>query len=667
MPDDWSYARAATVPVVFLTAYYGLVDLGRVRPGDRVLVHAAAGGVGIAAVQLATHLGAEVFGTASPGKWDTLRALGLDDDHIASSRTLEFGERFRAATGGNGVDVVLNSLAGEFIDVSLDLLADGGRFLEMGKTDIRDRAEVLAAHPGIEYEPYDLTALAVTEPAAEGARPGRLAEILALVIDLFAAGALEPLPVTTWDVRRAPEAFRVLQQARAVGKIVLTVPTPLAPGGTVLVTGATGALGGLTARHLVTAHGVRDLLLVSRRGLAAPGAAALAEDLAALGARVRVEACDVADRAALARLLDSVGEEHPLTAVFHTAGVLDDALFGELTPRQLDTVLAPKVAAAWHLHDLTAHLDLSAFVLFSSYAGLLGAAGQANYAAANGFLDGLAELRQSQGLPGVALAWGLWAAASGMTGHLSETDLARMARDGILALESAQGMALLDQSLATGLAVVAPVRLDRAALRAQGTALPALLRGLVSRPERRRPASSGGAGATAAATFADRLARLSEPDQLAAIDDLVRTQVAAVLGGGGETALSLDRAFRDLGFDSLTALDLRNRLAAATGLRLTAGVVFDHPTPTELMAHLRSRLAVEAAPGPAAPPGPDGVLADLDRIERVLRGDTERPVDLAERLRRLLALCGPDPVDGAGVDLDSATDDELFALVDEQA
>ncbi|WP_433228390.1 SDR family NAD(P)-dependent oxidoreductase [Micromonospora sp. CA-248260] len=661
MPDDWPYARAATVPVVFLTAYYGLVDLGRVRPGDRVLVHAAAGGVGIAAVQLARHLGAEVFGTASPGKWDTLRALGLDDDHIANSRTLDFATAFRATTGGRGMDVVLNSLADDFVDASLGLLADGGRFLEMGKTDIRDRAEVHAAYPTVDYRPYDLTALAVTAPDAEGAEPERLRTILAEVLDLFAAGVLAPLPVTTWDVRRAREAFRALQQARTIGKVVLTVPRPLDPAGTVLVTGATGTLGGLTARHLAATHGVRELLLVSRRGPDAPGAADLVADLADLGARARVVACDVADRDALAALLADIPAAHPLTAVFHTAGVLDDGLFTALTTAQFDTVLAAKVDAAWHLHELTAHRDLSAFVLFSSFAGLLGTPGQANYAAANGFLDGLAALRRAAGLPAVSLAWGLWAQASGMTGHLSETDLARMAREGLRPLEAGEGMSLLDDSLAAGLPVVAPTKLGLPALRAQGDALPALLRGLVTRTSRRQTAT----GQATAGTLADRLAPLTEADRTTALTDLVRAQVTAVLGHGGDGVVDPDRAFRDLGFDSLTALELRNRLGTATGLRLAAGVVFDHPTLTELVTHLRGQLTLDAPPRPDG--SPTGVLAELDRLEQAMRQLTDRPTGaVADRLRDLLAMCGPTPAAVPDVDLDTATDDELFALVDEQ-
>nr|WP_275412118.1 type I polyketide synthase [Catellatospora coxensis] len=659
LPDGWGFAQAASVPVVFLTAYYGLVDLGRVRPGEKVLIHAAAGGVGIAAVQLARHLGAEVFGTASPGKWGTLRALGLDDDHIAHSRTLDFGDRIRAVTGGSGVDVVLNSLADEFIDTSLRLLGDGGRFLEMGKTDIRDTAQVEAAHPGVTYRVYDLTALASTEPGTPGAMPERMQEILAEVLALFEQGVLQPLPVTTWDVRHAVEAFRFLSQARGTGKVVLTVPRPLDPDGTVLITGATGTLGALAARHLVTGYGARHLLLVSRRGPDAPGATELRDELTGFGAHVTVAACDVADRAALAELLAAIPEAHPLTGVVHTAGVLDDGVVAGMTREQFENVLRPKADAAWHLHDLTRDADLSMFVLYSSFAGLLGQAGQADYAAANAFLDALAAHRRDLGLPAVSLAWGLWAQASGMTGHLDEVDLRRMARSGLLPLSSTEGMAAFDAALALGRPAAVPTRLDPAALRTQGENLPALLRGLVAVATRR---AAAGQAAAPGGSLADRLAALTEPDRRRTLVDLVRTQVATVLGHTGRDTVAADRALKELGFDSLTAVELRNRLNAATGLRLPTTLVFDHPTAGEIAAFLREQFVLGEVAADTA------VLADLDRIGALLRaslGEGAAPDRIAGRLQELLALCATADAPQADDDLDAATDDELFALVDQ--
>ncbi|WP_157123612.1 SDR family NAD(P)-dependent oxidoreductase, partial [Mycobacterium shimoidei] len=375
--------------------------------GQRVLIHAAAGGVGMAAVQLARHWGLEVFATASRGKWDTLRAMGFDDDHIGDSRSLEFEEKFRAVTGGRGVDVVLDSLAGDFVDASLRLVAPGGIFLEMGKTDIRDPEAVAESHPGVRYRAFDLF---------EPGRP-RMHQYLLELAKLFDDGVLRPLPATTFDIRRAPAALRFLSQARHVGKVVLTMPDAWAAG-TVLITGGTGMAGSALARHVVARHGVRHLVLLSRRGMDAPGAPELVAELADAGAQVQVLACDAADREALAKVIADIPVQRRLSAVIHAAGVLDDAVVTSLTPQRVDAVLRAKVDAAWNLHELTRDLGVSAFVLFSSMAGLVGSSGQANYAAANSFLDALAAHRRAHRLPAISLAWGLWDQASNMTGGL---------------------------------------------------------------------------------------------------------------------------------------------------------------------------------------------------------------------------------------------------------
>ncbi|MGW3071164.1 SDR family NAD(P)-dependent oxidoreductase, partial [Streptomyces sp. NPDC001130] len=582
VPAGWSFAQAASVPIVFLTAYYALTDLGGVQSGESVLVHAAAGGVGMAAVQLAGHVGAEVFGTASVGKWDALRGLGLDDAHIASSRDTEFEAAFLAATGGRGMDVVLDSLAGEFVDASLRLLPGGGRFLEMGKTDVRDAETVAADHPGVTYRAFDLW-----DAGAE-----RIGQMLAELVALFEAGVLKPLPVTCWDVRRAPEAFRYLSQARHVGKVVLTVPTALDPGGTVLVTGGTGGLGALVARHLVAEHGIRHLLLASRRGLEASGASELAAELTQLGAVVEVSAVDAADRGQLAALLDAVPTDHPLTAVVHTAGVLDDGVVSSLTPERLSGVLRPKADAVVHLHELTRDADLSAFVVFSSVAGTFGGAGQANYAAANAFLDAFATIRRASGLPATALAWGPWAPGAGMTAELTEADLRRLARNGMLPLAPEQGLGLLDTVLDLGAALeraaVLPVELDVAALRRRTPEdVPALLRALVRARGRRKAEIGAGGDAT---DLRQRLLALPVVDRERFLRDFVSAQAASVLGHASTQQVEAEQTFKDLGFDSLTSVELRNRVNAATGMRLPATVVFDYPTPADVARFVLAEL-----------------------------------------------------------------------------
>ncbi|MFD9734909.1 type I polyketide synthase [Umezawaea sp. NPDC059074] len=610
MPVGWSFAEAAAVPLVFLTALYGLHDLGGLKAGESVLIHAAAGGVGMAATQVARQLGADVYGTASTGKWHVLRAAGIPEDHIASSRTTDFEQQFVTATGGRGVDVVLDALAGEFVDASLRLagLGDGGRFVEMGKTDIRDAAEVAAQYPGVTYRAFDLIE----------AGPDRIREMLYQLYDWFSAGETHPLPVTTWDLHRAPEAFRYLGQAKHIGKVVLTIPAKV--DGTVLITGGTGGLGAELARHLV-GQGVKHLVLTSRRGLDAPGAADL---VAELDAQVDVVACDVSDRTALETLLSGIPD---LSGVVHTAGVLDDGILESLTPDRFDAVFAPKVDAAWHLHELTRERDLSLFALFSSSAGLLGSPGQANYAAANTYLNGLATYRRSLGLPGIALDWGLWDQSAGMGAGLSKVDLARMARAGIPALSVPEGLALFDAALALDAAVAVPLKLDLAALRTSKTELHPLLRGLVRQPVRRAAAGSG----AESSQWSQKLASLTPAEQDELLLDMVRGQVAVVLGFSSAHQVQAGRGLVDMGLDSLSAVELRNTLSSATGLRLPATVVFDYPTPQALAGHLREELVDTGDAGPskavASTVGSDEPIAIVAMACR-LPGGVRSPEDL---------------------------------------
>ncbi len=375
-------------------------------------------------------------------------------------------------------------------------------------------------------------------------------------------------------------------------------PVTLDPEGTVLITGGTGGLGAVFARHLAKAYGIRRLLLVSRRGPDAPGARELAAEL---GAEVRVAACDVADRDQLAALLGSL--EHPLTAVVHAAGVLDDGVVESLTPERLDRVAGPKLAAAVHLHELTAGLDLAAFVLFSSVAALVGSPGQGNYAAANAGLDALAAYRRARGLPATSLGWGPW--TTGMAGELDEAELTRLRRMGLEPLSDEAGTGLFDRALGADRALLAPVRLDLGTLRTQARAglLPAVLRGLAPVPRTR---SAGG-------SLAQRLAGVAGADREQVTLDLVRGQVAAVLGYAAPEAVEVGRGFKELGFDSLAAVELRNRLSQATALRLPTTLVFDHPSPAEVAAFLLAEVGDSGTAVPVPPAGGEGTMSTLLR------------------------------------------------------
>ncbi|MFJ5262529.1 SDR family NAD(P)-dependent oxidoreductase [Streptomyces sp. NPDC088387] len=445
--------------------------------------------------------------------------------------------------------------------------------------------------------------------------------------------------------------------------------TVLDPRGTVLVTGGTGSLGRLLARHLVTRHGVRHLLLAGRSGHL-PATDTL-DDLTALGATVTVAACDATDRAALEKLLASVPAGHPLTGVVHAAGVLDDGLLTDLTAERLDAVMRPKTDAAWHLHELTRDLGLAAFVLFSSAAGTLGAAGQANYAAGNAFLDALAARRRSEGLPALSLGWGLWDTGEGMAAGLGETELRRLARDGILPLPADRALALFDRALTTpGSALLLPVGVQVT------DDAPALVRALAPAATRRTArAATDTPAAASAEELPQRLARLTGADALRLLVDTVCGHVADVLGHGSGSAVDPQRSLGDLGVDSLAALELRNRLSADTGLRLSTTLTFDYPTSEALARHLFEELG-----GDTSADGLD-VEAEVMRLETVLGDaldstalDEEQRARVAARLRTLSARWdGTDawqdgdtaPADG-GRTLETATADELFGILDDE-
>ncbi|MFH8371861.1 type I polyketide synthase, partial [Streptomyces sp. NPDC018031] len=522
--------------------------------------------------------------------------------------------------------------------------------------------------------------------SAQAEHPGRFR-----LVDLDGTDASAralPAAIASAEPQTALRAGQALvpRLSRAGGAHVAAAAEPDAHG-TVLITGGTGTLGALVARHLVTRHGVRDLLLVSRRGARAEGVAELSAELEELGARATVAVCDAADREALAAVLRAIPADRPLTGVVHAAGVLDDGVVTALTPERVRAVLRPKVDAAWHLHELTRDAELTMFVLFSAAGGILGSAGQANYAAANGYLDALAWHRRAQGLPAISMAWGMWADTSGMTGGLDEADRLRMRRSGVLPLTSAQALELFDTALAEDRPLALPVRLDLTGAGGDGGYRSPLLRGL-SAAAPRRAARAAAPAEQAPEDFRGRLAGLPRVEREHALLDLVRGHVAAVLGYASPDAVDLGRGFLESGFDSLRAVELRNRLGAATGLRLPATLIFDHPSPAALADRLRGELLTDgepAGPAAAAASAAPAALAGLDALEAGVRSiGADDPVRgrLAARLKSLLTDLGGDPGDGpsggpdgtaattpdsgASEEVEAATLDEMLAIVDQE-
>ncbi|ANZ42374.1 hypothetical protein BBK82_47140 [Lentzea guizhouensis] len=458
-----------------------------------------------------------------------------------------------------------------------------------------------------------------------------------------------PLPTGLLDAGETQVRVRDGQVSVArLARVTDTVDTADWSGeGTVLITGGTGGLGAELARHLVAERGVKSLLLISRRGAEEPEAVALQAELTAHGADVTITACDTADLEAVKKVVKGI----ELTAVIHTAGVLDDGIIGSLAPERLNTVFRPKVDGAWNLHEATKAKELKAFVLYSSVSGVLGSAGQGNYAAANAFLDALATHRRAQGLPATSLAWGPWEQTSGMTAHLHNGGMDRIGRTGMPPLSVRQGMALFDDATSREDAVLVPARITTG--RTTGP-VAAIMRNLVTGGKR-------AASQESTSDFKDTLAAIPAEERAKYLVDLVRGHAAGVLGHANPAAIDTDKQFRDLGFDSLTAVELRNSLAAATGLKLAAGLVFDYPTPDELATYLASELLQDAAPS---------LTGELDRLEAALAASD--PGDLARdgvttRLRKLLAQYGGSRTEEAVSDrISSASVDDVFAFIDNE-
>ena len=593
-PPGFSVSELATIPTAFVSAALSF-ELSGLNAGDRVLIHAGAGGVGLAAIQLARAAGAEVFATASARKRGYLRSLGVK--HVFDSRTTAFGRDIIEATDGARVDMVLNSLTGEgFIEASLSCLAEGGRFVEMGRVDIMSEDEMAAARPDVSYAILMIDVLKEEEPEKAG-------EILRGVMERLAAGELKPLVHARWPVAEVGPAMKCMQGARHIGKIVFT-SSPLARGclrddRSYLVTGGLGGIGCAVAEWLAD-RGASTIVLNGRR----PPDPEIEEAISALrrrGADMRVELADVTDAAAVDAMLARIdAEAPPLAGVIHSVGVLSDASIGNQSWENFETVLWPKVLGAWHLHRATAGRDLDLFVLFSSVAGVLGNPGQANHAAANAFLDRLAAHRRAHGLAGQAIAWGAWSEI-GEAAEQRDRMAGRSVSIGLEWITPQQGIRAFDRLVREDAATAVVLARDWAAFGETFDSRPPLLEDLLS------DGADDGAEDSPAEDLLTRLREAPAAMHADVLASFLQGEVKAVLRLPTTPAPNV--GFFDLGMDSLMAVELRNRLNRAFAGAYVASntVVFDYPDVAALAAHLVDELAGAVgaeAPAPRPEPAP---------------------------------------------------------------
>ncbi len=615
-PPSLSFAEAASIGDAFSTADHCLRSVARIGPGDRVLIHAAAGGVGLAAVQLAQQVGAEVFATASPGKWAALKSCGVRQ--VYNSRTLDFARQILADTHGRGVDIVLNSLTGEgYIEKNLSVLATGGRFVEISKRDAWDVRQVAAVRPDVEYSLVDLDEVAKQQP--EGMR-----SLMLGLLDQFNRQRLKPLPRTEFPMHDVVNAFRHMQQARHIGKIVVTQPVEhdvaIRGDGVYLITGGLGGLGLLLARWLV-GHGARHLLLMGR-GQPGPAARACLAELEQAGVQVMVAQADVGDAGQVAGVLATLDPARPLRGVVHAAGVLDDGTLLNQNWERFARVLSPKVMGAWHLHTLTRGQPLDFFVLFSSVTGVLGNLGQANHAAANAFLDLLAHHRRAQHLPALSIAWGAWAevgAAAGFQAHLQSQGMGMIA--------PGQGIEvfahLLRQDLAQ--ASVSPMEWAQFCRQFGSQGAPAFLRALARQQPNSAPLQAAGVG------LRGELEKATPRQRRERLLQCVREEIARAMGL--RQLPPPQQGFFDLGVDSLMTIEVRNRLQARLEMALASTLLFTYPTIQDLTDFLANQFAApepptathgagKTTPEPAAP-ADMGPLSP-DELESLISAELEQ-------------------------------------------
>jgi len=581
-PPNLTMVQAAGVASVYVTAYYALHRLAGMKAGDRVLVHAAAGGVGQAAVHLAKLAGAEVYATASPHKWPLLRSQGVA--HVMNSRTLDFADEIDRVTDCTGVDIVLNSLSKDYIAAGMRCLAPGGRFVELGKVGAWTPEQVHAVRPDVTYHNFDLSEL-----PAEQLIPLNQ-EIMRTTMTLVAAGALPPIACTAYTLDEVGEAFGVLSRGANIGKLVLAFTDEHAPPArdvtidadhTYLVTGGLGALGLVTAEKLVDL-GARHVALVSRRGEPAADAAGVLERLAGR-AHVSVHTADVAEPADVARLVGALADGPPVGGIVHAAGTVDDMPVSALTWEALDGVFAAKVYGGWLLHEAAASFpELAFFVGYSSGGSVIGPPTQSNYAAANAFLDQLMVWRAARGLPGLAINWGPWAEV-GMSARLPEQMMRRWDDEGIRLFTPAKGTRAMVSLLGRPVAQVTAGECDwdlfTAARPVDNALYQQVLRG-------------GGAGR---GLDLDALLAQPERERSASIDEFVRGKVADVLHIDDVDGVDSRTEFVQLGLDSLVAVELKNALESAFRIPLPASIAFDCPSPGQLAEFIEVQLFADRA------------------------------------------------------------------------
>ncbi len=590
LPEAISPEVGASLSTAFLTAIHGLETLAHLQPGETVLIHAAAGGVGQAAIQVARRRGARVLATASATKQAALLNQGVEA--VFDSRSLEFADQVLAATDGRGVDVVLNSLKGDWVDASFRALAQGGRFVELGKIDIWSRAEANTRRPDAAYLPFDLLEVAAADAAS---LQGQLQQVL----EEIATGVYQPLPLQVYPIEQTVEAFRLLAQARHVGKVVIRQPerrgaSGLDPQGTYLITGAFGSLGGQLARWLAE-QGARSLLLLGRTPPEpnSPGQA-LVDDLRAKGVACITLGIDLAaplqagdpETGRLAAALAALPAQRPLRGIVHAAGILDDGLIGQQTPARLAAVLAPKLGGWQRLEAALAltGLDPDLVVHFSSMASLLGSPGQAGYCAANGALDALAEKAQRPGW--ISIQWGPWSGA-GMAGGLEQQQRQRLETLGVRLLEPDQALELLGNLIARGEAgAIAALDVDWQRLARQaGARQGAALQQLATWSAAPTPTSDNGLPA-----YVQELAGIPPAERPGRLQEFVQRQLAKVMGIDDPAQIDPGEPLFNIGLDSLMALELMVLLEKNLGITLTESLVFDYPTIEELSRYFLAEL-----------------------------------------------------------------------------